>query len=128
MPGKKNDDHDFDSYRKLPVWQKAMECAVSVYEQARTLPEDERLGLVQQLLEAAIHVASNIADAHGRTVRTETVEQLGHARGSLFRLETCIILCGRVGFWEEEIVEDLLSQTARVLKMLDGLLNQIDSK
>jgi hypothetical protein len=68
------------SYRDLTVWQRAMELVVSSYALASTFPRSEIYGLSSQLKRAAISVAANIAEGHGRMHTGDYMRHLSIAR------------------------------------------------
>ena len=74
------------------VWQKAIALVIEVYEITKAFPRDEIYGLTSQLRRSAVSVPSNIAEGHGRSTTGEFVQFLCHARGSLFELETQIVV------------------------------------
>jgi len=76
------------SYRELIAWQKAKRLAVQTCVATRAFPKDELYGLTSQIRRAAVSVPSNIAEGQGRMTRGEFIQALGHARGSLFELQT----------------------------------------
>jgi four helix bundle protein len=76
------------SYRDLIVWQKAMRLVAGVYELARKLPKSRDHGLGGQMRRAALSVASNIAEGHGREHLRDYLRHLSIAKGSLSELET----------------------------------------
>ncbi len=86
---------DRKAYRGLILWQRAMEMVEAVYVATDRLPDDERFGLITQLQRAAVSVPSNIAEGYGRTHRREYLHHLSYARGSLFEVETQLIICVR---------------------------------
>jgi four helix bundle protein len=55
------------SYRELVAWQRAIELIVESYRCAAALPKTETYGLASQIRRAAVSVAANIAEGHGRT-------------------------------------------------------------
>ena len=65
------------SFRDLIVWQRAMELTVAVYGLTREFPKDEIYGLTSQLRRAAVSIASNIAEGHGRKYdgRVQTISR-----------------------------------------------------
>jgi four helix bundle protein len=75
------------SHRDLTVWQKARKLAASSYTLARQLPEDERFGMKAQIQRAAVSIAANIAEGHGRFGKGDFSRHLSIARGSLAELE-----------------------------------------
>ena len=85
-------------YRDLFVWQKSMALAKQVYSTTRSLPGDERFGLVSQMRRAAVSVPSNIAEGQARHGRKEFVQFLSHAEGSLAELDTQLTLAMELGY------------------------------
>jgi four helix bundle protein len=114
-----------ESYRDLIAWQKAMDLAAAVHCVTRTLPRDELYGLTSQLRRAAYSIPSNIAEGQGRLTRGEFRQFLGHARGSLLETETQLLLASRLHYIPENRVEPLLSLSAEVGRVLNGLLASI---
>ena len=62
-----------DSYRDLIVWQRAIQLTLDVYKLTAAFPESEKFGLINQLHQASVSVASNIArdTASPRRVNTD---------------------------------------------------------
>ena len=71
-----------ESYKDLVVWKKAIELVFETYRLTRTFPRDERYGLTAQLRRAAVSIASNIAEGHGRHHLGDYCRFLSIARGS----------------------------------------------
>jgi four helix bundle protein len=109
------------SYRDLIVWQKAMDFVVMVYRVTTQFPKDELYGLTQQLRRAAVSVPSNIAEGHGRQSRREYLQFLSIAYGSRNECETQILLGERLKYMSQEQSSDLLSSSAEVGRLLNGL-------
>ncbi len=80
------------SYRDLIAWQKALELVTEIYRISKKFPNEELFGLMSQLRRAAISIPSNIAEGQGRLGRKEFQHFLGNARGSLWEVETQIII------------------------------------
>ena len=113
------------TYRDLVVWQKAMELVTEVYRSTAAFPKDEIYGLTSQLRRAAVSIPANIAEGQGRLTQGEFCQFLGYARGSLLELETLIMVASNLNYLETEASAQLLSRTAEVGKILNGLLNSI---
>ena len=86
------------SFRDIKAWQKAVALVVDVYSSTRGFPREEIYGLANQLTRASVSIASNIAEGKGRCTDKEFLLFLHHARGSVFEVETQLILAARLGF------------------------------
>ncbi|HEU4700615.1 MAG TPA: four helix bundle protein [Gemmatimonadales bacterium] len=84
------------SYRDLIVWQRAMQLAEAAYVVSRALPMEERYGLASLLQRAAVSVAANIAEGHGRVHRREYAHHLSIAVGAVAEIETLLLLASRL--------------------------------
>ena len=114
------------SYEDLIAWQKAMDFAELVYRNTDAFPDRERYGLVSQLRRAATSVPSNIAEGQGRYSTGEFKQFLGHARGSLYEVQTQLRLANRLGYLKEAKLRELLELSFEIGKIIHGLLNSLD--
>ena len=108
-------------FKELIVWQKAMDAAAEVYQLAKCLPREELQSLGNQMRRAAVSVPSNIAEGFGRASKKDYANFLVIARGSLFEIETQLLLCSRVGYLSEEETRNALSLIAEVGRPLRNL-------
>jgi len=108
-------------YRDLLVWQRAMDLVEATYRLAARLPLDERFELSSQLRRAAISIAANIAEGHGRASTKEYLWFLSVAKGSLMELETLTLAAERLGFAPQTATAQILGPSADVGRMLAGL-------
>jgi four helix bundle protein len=86
------------SFHDLRVWRASVRFVVQIYRVTRSFPSHERFGLTAQLQRAAVSVPSNIAEGHGRITSGEWIQFLGHARGSVYELETQLIVARELGY------------------------------
>ena len=114
------------SYQELVAWRKGMELVAEVYRCTRSFPKEETYGLASQIRRAAVSVPSNIAEGQGRLTRGEFRQFLGHARGSVFELETQISIAKDLGFLSAAVTERLLERIQEVGRILSGLLNSLE--
>jgi len=114
-----------ESYRELIVWQRAMDIAESCYHLTRGYPREEAYGMTAQIRRAASAIPANIAEGYGRGHRSEYIQFLRIAQGSLKELETHLILGNRVGFSSNEDTDRLLSACTEVGKMLTSLIRSL---
>ena len=115
------------SYEQLIVWQRAMDLVESVYHATEHFPQKEIYGLTSQLRRAAVAVPSNIAEGQGRLSTGEFRQFLGHARGSLFEVETQVVLALRLKYLEEITAREVISMAKEVGRILNGLLASLQA-
>ena len=63
-----------------------MQLAREIYLRTEGFPKSEMFGLRMQMRRAAVSVASNIAEGHGRLTDPQFRNSLGMARGSLYEV------------------------------------------
>lgn len=114
-------------YKKLIIWQKAMELSRAIYRFTRTLPDTERYGLIAQMRSAAVSIASNIAEGSQRSTKKDFSHFLDIAKGSLAELETQILLTEDVSA-DRKVIDDLTQKTDELSRILfafkEGLWNR----
>src|SRR4051812_3678142 len=84
-----------DALRVTPA---AEDLAVLVYEFTKTLPRDERFGLVSQMRKSARSVGANIFEGCGRSTDAAFVALVHNSLGSAWELESDMRLCRRLAF------------------------------
>jgi len=109
-------------FQELIVWQKSMDLVDEVYGLVRLFPKEEQFGLRSQVTHSAISVPSNIAEGSGRATHKESVHFLSIARGSLYELQTQLLLASRLKYIE--ISPDLVSRIEEIARMLTSMLHK----
>jgi four helix bundle protein len=110
-----------NNYKDLIVWKKSVDFAVSVYKTTQTFPKSEQFALSSQLQLAASSIAANIAEGAGRNSDKEFVHFLSIALGSLYEVETYIIISQKIGYLSEEKINSLFQLIVEIDKMIKGL-------
>jgi four helix bundle protein len=98
-----------------------------IYRHTQRFPKDEIYGLTSQLRRAAISIPSNIAEGQGRLTRGEFKQFLGHARGSIFEVETQLLIARDLGYLSEASAQELVERVKEVGRILSGLLASLDT-
>lgn len=115
-------------YQELIAWQKAIALVTQIYSLTAAFPQAEIYGLTSQLRRAAVSIPSNIAEGQGRATKGEFIQFLCHARGSLYEVETQIIIgrnLGHITLEQQESVSDTLAELGRIL---NGLITSLQQK
>ncbi len=115
-------------FRDLLVWQQAMDLARDCYFLTKELPREELYGLTSQIRRAAISVPANIAEGNGRKTRKDYVSFLRLAQGSLREVETYLILIVEINLAQKEAVALLLTQLGSVARLLNRLIQSLETK
>lgn len=115
------------TYRDLIVWQKSIELVLAVYQLTEKFPREEIYGLTSQIRRSAVSIPSNIAEGKLRGSPKEWRQFLFIAFGSGGELETQLTIAKRISKTQEldySIIDTLLNE---VMKMLNSLINKIDT-
>jgi four helix bundle protein len=103
------------NHKKLEVWNRSVDLAVEIYEITATFPPEEKYGLTKQMRKSGISIPSNIAEGEGRGSPGDHLQFLGHARGSLYELDTQLVIGGRVGYLNYALIGPRILEVARLL-------------
>lgn len=105
-----------------------MALAEAAYALTRGFPREEAYGVTSQVRRAAVSIAANIAEGHGRDSTGAFVQSLRVSQGSLKELETHIILATRVGLAAEKETNTMLEECEQLGKMLRSLIRSLQRK
>jgi four helix bundle protein len=84
--------------------------------------------LSQQIRRAAVSVPSNIAEDKGHRSDKEFNHFLFHARGSLWELQTQLMIAEELQYFSSSEGQRLLALAEAVGRALSGLINALDGK
>lgn len=113
------------TFRDLRVWQEAMALTAQVYKTTAEFPKSETYGLAQQMRRAAVSVPSNIAEGKGHRSNKEFIHYLFHARGSLWELQTQILVAEELRYVSGEQGSCLLTAAENISRALNGLITSL---
>jgi len=104
-----------------------MDLVEAIYQLTGGWPQRETYGLTQQIRRAAISVPSNIAEGQGRQGSREYLHALSIANGSLYEVETQLLVAQRLHYLSEERCAELLGNTASIGRLLYGLMRRLQN-
>jgi four helix bundle protein len=117
-----------NSYKDLLIWQKGIDIAINLYELVEDFPKEEIYAFTSQLKRASISISSNIAEGYGRNSTQSYIHFLCISRGSLFELETQLIIANRLKFIKNEtLFSELMNQITEESKMINSFINKLES-
>jgi four helix bundle protein len=114
---------EINSYQDLDVWKQSRHLVKVIYQVSKAFPKEEQFGLINQLRRAAISVPSNIAEGTGRNHKKDSIQFFFIARGSLYEIETQLIIACDLDFLSKEKLSKILIQLTRCKKLLNGFIN-----
>ncbi len=113
------------NFRNYKVWQDAVDYASKVYQVTSDMPWFEKKGLCDQLQRAVVSISSNIAEGSAKPSDLEFAHYLDTALGSAFEVETQLQIAKNVGYINEELYSNLLTEINDIEKQINGLINNI---
>ncbi len=116
------------SYEDLDAWKLGVRACTRVYEATASFPSDERFGLVSQLRRAVVSIPSNIAEGWGRGSTQDYARFLRIARGSLYEVETQLVVAKELGFMPDEACRETTASVRECGRVLAGLIKSIEKK
>jgi four helix bundle protein len=105
------------NFRELEIWQKARLLVKEIYEVSQNFPFSETYGLQGQSRRTAVSIVANIAEGSGKGTIKDFNNFLNMSRGSLFELQTLMILANDLGYVSEKSLEDLNDKFLELEKM-----------
>nr|WP_321412161.1 four helix bundle protein [uncultured Allomuricauda sp.] len=109
----------------LKIWRKSIQLSKSIYLLIPELPKDEKFGLINQIKRSAVSVPSNIAEGAGRNSNKEFKHFLGIANGSLYELQTQLILIIELNLTKNQKVQTLIDECIEIQKMIYSLQQKL---
>ncbi|WP_424004306.1 four helix bundle protein [Maribacter sp. IgM3_T14_3] len=112
-------------FKKLEIWKNGITIVKHVYSLVQKLPSEEKFGLKSQLSRAAVSVPSNIAEGCSRNSEVEFKRFLEIALGSLFEVETQLIISEELKYLDSEDLKLIFELISIESKMINSLISKI---
>lgn len=122
---KHNTMKKIDSYRDLPVWQKAIAMGAKVYRLTQNFPSEEMESLIDPMRKAALAVPLNISQGHNNPSKTDSLQFIDNAKGSLARLDSMLVLSTELQFATENETQEISDLCVGIDTMLIELNNKL---
>ncbi len=108
------------NFKELEVWKEGRILSKDIYLLTKSLPDDEKFGLISQIKRCVISIPANIAEGAAKNSQKDFARFLQISLGSCFELESHLILC-----MDLEIINNL--ETIGNLKNIQQLQKKIYS-
>ena len=112
-------------FKKLIVWQKAVDLSAAVHDLTKGFAKDELFILTAQIKRAADSVSLNIAEGSTGQSNAEFNKFLGYALRSNIEVVGCLYVGKRRNLITEEEFVKLYQQCEEILVMLNALHNTL---
>lgn len=109
-------------YTELDVWKETRILVKEVYLITKNFPKEEQYGIINQIQRSAISIPSNVAEGCGRNSPKDSLQFFYIARGSLYELETQLILSFDLLYLNQEQLNQSLHLIEKCKKLLNGFI------
>jgi len=113
------------NFKKLKVYDRAIDFATSVYRITDKFPPSELYGLTSQLRRAACSIALNIAEGSGNPGGREFARFLDFSIRSGYECVACCEIANRVGYLDEIVAKGIIDEVEEIISMLVGLKRSV---
>lgn len=114
------------NFKKLIIWQKAVQISINSFQFVSAFPREEKFGLSSQITRPAVSIPCNIAEGSSRSSMKDYKRFLEISLGSCFELETQIIIAEAVNFGELDKRNELLKDIDEEQKMIMSFINKLN--
>jgi len=111
------------TFRDLLIWQKGMQLVKEVYKLTRTFPKSEDFNLSSQMKRASVSIPSNIAEGFGRSTKKDFQRFLYIALGSIFELQTQILISYEQDYINQQQFDSINELTREAERMLCSFMD-----
>ena len=108
------------NFKNLNIWKLSLELANEVYNLTDQFPKNEEFGLKSQLRRCSVSVASNIAEGSSRSSNKDFNRFLEISLGSLYELQTQIIISSNRNYFELEKLNIIENKITELQRMISG--------
>jgi four helix bundle protein len=113
------------TFKELLVWKKSIDLVTNIYKLTSTFPRNEILGIVSQLRRASVSIPSNIAEGYGRRSRPDFVRFCQIAMGSLFEVQTQLIISCNLGYLNSVDFETIMESAKEIERMMCSFVERL---
>mgnify|MGYP005998431999 CR=1 FL=1 len=113
------------NFRKLKIWEQGIILVEEIYKISQKLPAEEKFGLKSQITRAAVSIPSNIAEGSSRNSETEFKRFLEISLGSLFEVETQLIIIQKLSLINSEELTSIFELLNNEARMINGLITKL---
>lgn len=110
------------NFRELDVWKDARKLVKKIYLITKELPDSEKFGLISQINRCAVSIPANIAEGSSKYSQKDFVRFLQISLGSVYELESHLILCGDLDFIDSKTISTTIDKIQILQKRIASLI------
>lgn len=110
------------SFTDLRTWQKARKFAVAIYEDTKSMPSDEKFGIVSQMRRSAVSIPANIAEGFSRSGIKEKIQFYHITLGSLTETLSHCYISNDLGYLADDKLKWYEEEAENIHKMVNGMI------
>lgn len=115
------------NFKHLNIWKLSIELADEIYVITNSFPKNEEFGLKSQIRRCTVSVASNIAEGSSRSLNKDFNRFLEISLGSLYKLQTQIIISDNRKYIETSKTEEIENKIIELQRMISGFQKNLTS-
>lgn len=108
------------NFRDLEVWEDSRKLVKVIYDLCEELPNSEKFGLKSQITRCVVSIPANIAEGCAKDSQKDFVRFLQISLGSVFELETHLIICNDLSYLELD--DSLIADIHKLQKRINALI------
>ena len=116
------------NHQKLNVYSHSRLFVLECYKLTKTLPADEKFGMISQIRRAALSVHLNIAEGASRKSETERKRFYDISKGSIIEIDAALDIASDLQYLDNYDVTRLGEEMLQTFKILTGLLKSSIAK
>jgi four helix bundle protein len=113
------------NFRRIKVYQKAIDFSVLIYQHTKAFPKEELFGLTNQIRRAVVSISLNIAEGSGNKSGKEFKRFLEIALRSTYEVMSCLEIAIKLNYLKEEDYERLIIDSDEIAAMIAGFSKQL---
>jgi four helix bundle protein len=113
------------NFKKMKIWLNAMDLCKSIFNLIENFPKEEVYGLKSQIGRCVVSIPSNIAEGSSRSSNKDFSRFLEMSLGSIYELQTQLILANYKGFVLDDQLQKIELQIEELQKMISGFQNSL---
>ena len=111
------------SHAKLDIFKVSKSFVLNCYRETKTIPPEEKFGIVQQIRRTALSVHLNIAEGCSRRSAAERKRFYEIARGSVIEIDSALDIAVDLNYLAKEKLEELGQLIVRIFQMISKMIS-----